>query len=796
MKDVGLAWRTLFKKGRYNSLKIVSLAVGLAVGLLLLGQLLFERSYDTCYPDADRLYLIVDRYSLNGSDEETAFRVSGGVPAGFRNEIPGVEDAIRFTYVQNHFILTDAQGMRVVGEEPLIAADSNYFNIFPVKLLGGRNPRQVLSRYNEVMISRSLAEKMGGVPVCLDKRISMEGLEGLEFIVGGVYEDMPQNSSFRFDVIASSALMGEWSLDNWVGNDRYVGVVKLREGVTPESLREAIDAMQAQHVDMEELRAAGYTLSYDLCPLRDRYLIDEELRDRHVMLLLLAVALLITAMLNYALISLSSIVNRGREVAVRKSYGAGRGKICRIVFSETLVHTLLALVLAVLLVLAGRNMVYELLGIKVSTLLLSSGSLILLSVCLVMAFVTGILPGVFMARIPVADVFRRFSQNKKAWKGALLAFQFAVFAFLLCLLVNVGRQYRMMLNYDLGYEYDNLAYLNMTGVDESLRGKLAEELRRLPQVEHVSSGYAHFMDGLSGNNISFRDNPQHQLFNVADLYYVGDGFIETMGMEIVEGGNFTENGARYSDQIMVSESFVEKMKDFADWSDGAVGKEICITEHAQWGGFCYTICGVYKTVLLGGVARQDSRPSVLFYSMDPQWQKALWVRFNGLTGSAVAEADSTLAALLPGREVYLTPYRKDVVGVYRESARFRDKVLVGGVVCLLITMMGLLGYINDELTRRRKEISIRRVNGADESRILRVFAGDVCKVALPAAIVGAVAAYGVSLRYLQQFSVQVPLSVWVYPLAIAVVLAIGYVCVCLRVRLFLHENPVEGLRTE
>ncbi len=795
MRDFALAVRTLFKKGRYNVLKIVSLAVGLAVGLLLLAQLFFERSFDDCYPDVERLYLLVDHYSLNG-DEKESFHVSGGVPAAIRAEITGVEDALRFTYIfSGNTVLIDGNGRRVRTEAAVIAADSNYFDLLPVPLLGGRAPKDVLSRPKEVMISRSLAGKLGGVAAALGQRLSVEGSEWLEFSVGGVYEDMPRNSSFRYDVIVSSGVMGEWSLNNWIGNDRYSGVVKLREGVTPESLREPLDAMLARHVDMNELHAAGYEVRYDLYPLRDRYLINEGLRSRHAMLMLLAVVLLLTAMLNYALVSLSSIVNRSKEVAICKTYGAGQGTVYRRAFAESVVHTVVALLLAVLLVFAGQGVVRQLLGMEVVTLIFSESSAVLLLVCLLVMVIASLLPGLFMARIPVADVFRRFSANKKFWKRSLLAFQFAVFAFLLCLLLNVGRQYRMMIHYDPGYEYENLVYYDMTGIEASMRGKLLAELERMPQVAHASWGNSHLSDGMAGNNV-WLEGEERQLFNVADLYFVGDGYIETLGMEIVEGGNFTEQVGN-SDQIMVSESFVEKMRSFADWSDGAVGKKICITEHVSYTGHqCYTLCGVYRNILLGGIGYEDTRPSVLFYSNDPQWGIYLYVRFNQLTGSTLAKADSILSGLVPGKEARFTPYRQDIVELYEDSARFRDQVMAGGVVCLLIMLMGLLGYLNDEITRRRKEIAVRRVHGADAKRILRFFLSDVLRVALPSALVGCAAAYWLSFRWLQQFSVKVSLAGWVYPLVLLLAFMVGYVCVGLRTRRFLSENPVEGLRTE
>ena len=166
-----------------------------------------------------------------------------------------------------------------------------------------------------------------------------------------------------------------------MGNDRYLTYVRLAPGVTPESLKPAIRDMFERHVDMEELKKAGIELEYGMKPLLEMHAKDENVGNLVKMLAILAFALLFTAVMNYILISISSIVNRAKEVAVRKSYGASERNIHSIVVSETLVHMFLALLLAVFLVFLGRDLIRQLLDVSAGTLLFSEGALLLLIIC-------------------------------------------------------------------------------------------------------------------------------------------------------------------------------------------------------------------------------------------------------------------------------------------------------------------------------------------------------------------------------------------------------------------------------
>lgn len=444
MRNLNIAIRSLFKKGRHNVMKIISLSVGLSVALVMIAKIYFEQSYDTFYPDADRIYRIYENYSMNGKEEDY-YQVSGAVAPAMRSEIPGVEDATRLTYIGGDNTLFTTPDKQRYSARYIMMADSNVFDIFPVPILSG-NPKVVLAKPWYAMISRSLAEKMGGIEKVEGLTIIPDENPGLEVTIGGVFEDLPQNASLRYDMLVAMSGMDPESLNNWLGNDRYAGYVRLSPGVTPDSLTPAIHDMTLRHHDQEALRKSGYELTYTLRPLLDLHSKAGEVKNMVMMLGILAFALLFTAIMNYILITISSIVNRTKEVAVHKSYGASETNIHSMVLSETLVHMVCSIMVSIFLIFLCRDIIYDLLDVSVETLLLSKGALVLLGVCVIVFLVTGLVPGCLFARIPVAAAFRNFRESRRVWKLCLLFLQFIAAGLLVTLLLIVGRQHAYMVN--------------------------------------------------------------------------------------------------------------------------------------------------------------------------------------------------------------------------------------------------------------------------------------------------------------------------------------------------------------
>ena len=252
MKNLNIALRSLFKKGRSNGIKILSLGVGLAMGLVLISKVCFERSFDKFYPDSDRIYRLHENIIRDG-EYKSYGQVSGVVATAMQVEIPEVEKATRLTYIGGDKELFKTQDGNRYSARYVVMGDTNVFDLLPRPILIG-DPKETLSRPGYVMISNRIAKLLGGAEQAVNKEFEFESSPGQIYTIGGVFEDVPENSHLRFEIVASLEGMSKWSRENWLGNDRYLGYVKLYPGTDPESLTTAIREMQGRHCDLEEVK--------------------------------------------------------------------------------------------------------------------------------------------------------------------------------------------------------------------------------------------------------------------------------------------------------------------------------------------------------------------------------------------------------------------------------------------------------------------------------------------------------------------------------------------------------------
>jgi len=788
MNNLKLAYRNLFRKKQNNLIKILSLGFGLAVGLVLLSKVSFERNYDDFYPDADRIYQIWS--ILSGRTNETGLdqwgQVSGAIALGMKAELPEVEMATRFTPLTDEdAVFSTPDKKRYKGT--FIMADSCFFDVLPRPVVTG-NAKEILSRPMYAMVSKSIAEKMGGD--VMGKQIQLETYPGRELIIGGIYRDVPENSHQRYDVIVSlNSLPSFFSLDgreNWLGNDRYRAYVKLHPGTDPTKLALAVRSMQKKHQDIESVEAKnGWTLTYAFQPLKSIHSGSPEVKRMTLLLTIIAFALILTAILNYVLIVITALVGRSREIAVYKCYGAENRNVGSLIMTETLLHFVLSLLLAGLLVFSFRGTIENMLSASLVSLFSLRSSLYLAVIAILIFLFTAFAPAYILSRIPVASIFRGTGQIRARWKLILLSVQFAAAAFLFSLLVIVSKQYNLMTNDNPGYSYKNVLHADATGVPQSTVQTAIDRLRQLPQVASVATASTLPFEGISGNNVVI-PGEERELFNIADMYWADEHYVPLMEILIIEGKSFDVDSS--PNEVIVSRSFKEKMKAIAGWND-VVGKDIIIT----WHGLS-RIVGVYPDIRLGSISDQDMRPSVLFFRGTPN--SKLIVKLKRMTGENIEQVYDILQETMPEKEVTLSPYSDSMIKMYSGERRFRDAIFIGGLITVLITLIGLIGYINSEMLRRRAEIAIRKINGANLSEILRLFMKNILVIALLACAVGEVAAALVASKWMENFTEKIGLSPFLFiGCGVIVVLFIELIVGmnCLKAA---NQNPVDSLKKE
>ena len=795
MKEIINAIRNLGRRGQHNVVKILCLAVGLALGSVMIAEVWYEKNYDTWFPGHERTYRVYLSGLLNGQQVDSRF-TSGATAMGLRKYCPQVEAATRWRELLGEGLFIGAGDKRIMAR--CMIADSCLFDVFPQTIIAG-DAKQALSQPFYCAVSRDLAERLGGVEEAMGMRITSRDFPKVSLTIGAVYENFPLSSDLcnehLFCSMATWNKVCEWdSPNNWVGNECYHGYVRLREGSKPDDIKPGVKKMIEENIDQKAMKEAGIELDNYLVKANEVHMESDFAKTMVMLLSILAAVLLFSMVMNYLLIIIGNVLTRSREMAVRKCFGAGNRNMLAITFSETLVQLIIASVLATLLIFVCKGSIEQLLSAPVEVIVLNRGAWILAAILLAILVVGAVVPAGLYSHIPVTSAFRGYHTSRRRWKLGLLAFQFVASATLVAMLVVIHRQYTMMMDMYMGYDYDRLAVVAVNGgqQDENY-SRCEDELARLSEVEMVSSSTCLPLDVASGNNVQVPGDPRN-LFNIADLYYVGNGYMKLMNIKLIDGKGFTENSDSTMREVMVSRYFVEKMDSLQHWKGSAVGRKVFISEHSQTQNDLFTICGVYENIHIGNITNPDTRPSVMFYNRKNN--PYILVRLHSLDEASMKAVRRTVERLCPGREVQVLAYSSLVGDSYQDVDSLRKVVMAAGVVTFLIALIGLVGYTIDEVNRRRKEIAIRKVNGAKVMDILSIFVRSILWIAMPSLAMGCIAAVMLSNQWLTAFSEKITLSPLVFLTSFIVLLVLVVAVVVINSYKIANGNPVKYLKDE
>jgi putative ABC transport system permease protein len=419
----------------------------------------------------------------------------------------------------------------------------------------------------------------------------------------------------------------------------------------------------------------------------------------------------------------------------------------------------------------------------------------LVAICILVLLVGGLLPGWLYNKIPVAIAFRGYNENRNRWKLALLGIQFVISGLLFSLLYIVNGQYQLMLGLNPGYDYDHVAIVSIDASNRDQRNQCLVEIRRMPNVKDCSSTFNVPLDGYdrSGNMVGVPGDEKNT-FNIMEMSGVDDNFFKMLNIPIVQGSFFTERNDSCR-QVIIDERGAEKLIKTWHWKDGVVGKQITCTGHDN---NIFTICGVCRNIRWGAVETggdgMNEFPDLYFYSAKTAYY--MLVKFNKLRDESLSELQSKVQAMYPNNKVIVKSYASELANQYASQLNFRNGILVAGIVTMIIALFGLVGYTSDEVNRRRKEIAIRKVNGAKVKDILRIFLKDIMKIALPCIIVGDLGAWLIARQWLMSFSEKITMTPLLFigvTIILLVIIGLSVVINCYKVA---NSNPVKYLKDE
>ncbi|NCB07393.1 MAG: ABC transporter permease [Bacteroidia bacterium] len=793
------AIRRLFQKGEHSVTRIISLTTGLAFGILLLSEVLYFHSFDSFYPDASRIYVVHENFKMDKSSDkiENYYKVSGAIAPGLKANVPGIETATRLNDIGESVFYTEEKNSY---KACFSLADEYLFEVLPRPVISG-NPGEILKSPMNCMISDKIAAEMGGDVT--GKVIELKEYPGKKLTIAGVFKELPENTNYKYDVLismSSTPHFFRWDGSmNWLGNDRYYAAVKLAAGVNPESLAPAIRKMQVMHQDIEKLEReqGGMVVKYSLEPIKKMY--SSGVEDMVIILTTIALSVLFVSIMNYILLTLSALIKRARSSAIHKTCGADAKNLKQMIFTETALLFLISLAGAFLVMVVLKPFAEAQLGHKLISVLNPTVVLPLLLIIVVLIGIASFFPARFFSRISVVTAFRSYQQKRNRWKLALLSVQFIGASFILTMLVIVSRQYNQVITADHGYNTKGVYYGSVSGIDGSRISTVINELKAVPGIEKVGLGWGIPIEGAAGNNINSPDR-EKELFNVADFYYIDENYLSILTIPVTEGENFSQQNAVVND-LLISEKGAEKLKVFNGWKN-VVGEQVDVSEHGT-----STIRGIFPDFIIGTVTNPDLRPSVFFYYTEEKFKQVKTGRssfsFYILMKTAetaeagmLAKISSVFNEFLPHHDAVIKSLEAEQKRIYHTEKGFRNAMMAGNAIVLIITVMGLLGYTSNEAARRRKELAVRRINGATLADILRGFISELEMIAIPAVFLGLGGAWFIAGRWMQNFAVKLPLHWSLFAIcSLFILLLVAFTAAINYIRTA-SQNPVEALRYE
>lgn len=762
MKQLYYALVNLLRGHGSNVTKVISLTLGLIIGIILFARVAFELSFNTGYKEADNLSIIMATYNIDGLSKAPMSVVMAPVPRTLMDEFPEEVEAATLIRVQNERVF--------VGDKPfkstVVLADTLFFKTMGITVTSGSPTDLVAS--NIVFVSEDFARKTFGTTDVIGSTYMVN--KTMEFTVRGTFEAVGENNSIRPDLVVSINIYPYYM--GWGGGASFMGYVRLNNPEDAEKINKKIDSVIEKYMPYEPDRS-GTNVKYHLENMRKEYISSPDIQRMIMVLSFLAFALLFIAAMNYVLIAISGLSRRAKGIGVHKCNGATSSQVFNMFLLETGAIILISIALVFLLVFNFKGIIEEVIEVKIASLFTLQTLWVPLVIVFLVFIVAGIIPGRIFSHIPVTQVFRKYAERNSSWKRILLFIQFAGVALVFGLLTAIYGQYDRIMNYDYGYRSENIAaaYAELPDMD------LAKNtIKNLPMVESIALSELSLGDGWNGEIVA--DDNGKELFSTR-YNNITPEYVSLFGFTLLEGRNVITPG-----EVLVNEEYIRRMH----WTDGALGKQSSSVNSLG------RIVGVMKDFVDNSLYISP-RPVVFAYT--PEDYSCISVKLREPFEESLLRLNEEVENLFPSDDLVFMSFDKEMASRYDSVKRFRDSAVIAFFAILFIALMGLLGYISDEMQRRSKEIAIRKINGAESWNVIRLLSRELTLVALPAIITGLVISYFIGREWLLQFAAtRVELSIPLYILLCIILLLVIIFSVIIKSWRIANENPVISLRSE
>lgn len=787
-----VALRTLWRHRAFSLINILGLAVGLSACFLIFLYVRFESSYDNFHTKADRIYRVVtDVRTPTETGHESG--TTGPIAINVKKDFAEVEDAVRLT--GDEFLVH--KGDVKFQEKRALLADSTLFNIFDFQLLAG-DKKTALIHPMSIVISQSAAKKYFGSTNPIGQQVQLTGA-AINATITGVMKDIPENSQIRADLFISMSsarqIYGRPSADSEWTMHTYFTYLLLKPHTSAKTVESKFPAFMELHDGPQMKRLQMYEI-LSLEPLRDVYLrsgrggyVTGSITNVRIFSIVAAFILLI-ACVNFINLTTARSTERAKEVGIRKVIGAAKSQLVRQFIGESILISLLAFSVSLLLCSLTLPLFNQLAGKIISPGIFTAPLDIfcLFALSLGIGILAGFYPSLVLSSFkPVSVLKGSFSSGTRGvlLRKGLVVFQFTISIILIVSTIVVYTQLSYMRNQDLGFSKAQEVII-FTNFDKN-KDVFKQSLASIPGV--LSSCYSSSVPGkgfVSAYSEVQNKAGDMQKSNI-DLCFADFDFIDQYKLKIIAGRAFSRALPTDTGQAMIINESALKMLGYHS-PDEALGRKF-----DQWGRKGQII-GVVKDFHYLSL-QQNIQPLTMRIESWAWGTISIKVSANHLP-STIKAIESRWTQTIPGRPFEFTFLDEDFNRQYVSEVKFGQLFFNFSVLAIFISCLGLLGLAAYSAIQRTKEIGVRKVLGASISSIVNLLSIDFVKLVFIAFLIASPIAWFTMNTWLKDFAYRIHITWWVFALAGFTSLFIVMLTISFQAIKAAIQNPVKSLRTE
>lgn len=799
------SFRALSRQKAHVVINITGLMVGMVCSMIIALFIIHELSYDRFNEKKDRIYRVILQGKMGGQEVRVTYTASPIGPT-MKNEYPEVEDFLRMNPWDETIIRYGEQSFT---EKRFMEADSSFFSFFSIPLIRG-NAKDVLNEPYTLVLSKSTAEKIFGKEDPVNKMLKV-GTDTTLYRVTGIMGEIPDNAHFSANIISSFMTNPRANDDQWLSNS-FSTYVLLYPGASPQAAEARIPGMIVKYVGpvlqaflgitIDEFIAQGNKYSMYLQPLVKVHLdptIEQAMKPANDPKYLwifgsIGILIIIIAAFNFMNLATAQAARRAKEVGIKKVSGSTRHQLMSQFLAESVILSLIAMILAIVVTLLILPYFNNLLGIGMRADLLTWYKIpLLFLIALVIGILAGSYPAFYLSSFSPYMVLKGGvikGQNSGRLRNLLVILQFGISIILIIGTLIMFRQLQFMQNKELGFNKENVLVITRADAIGDHILSFKDEVKKIPGVINVSASTA--VPGHSNNNNGYQVQGRADESFLLQSNWVDYDYLDTYGFKLASGRFFDQGFATDKGACIINDCAVNHYQ----FTDPLNVRFIAPTGDRPEDHVIKPVIGVVKDFHFESL-RTKIGPYIMHFKDEGNNWGYVSIRLAPATGpGTISEIEKVWASFTANDPMQYFFMDKDLDRLYKEERQNSKLAVMFTILGILVASLGLFGLTSFTVQQRTKEIGVRKTFGASVYSIWYLIAKEILVLITISAVLAIPFAWWVADNWLQNYEYRIHLQPLDFLAGFLVAIVIALLTISYRAIRTAQMNPVVSLRYE